>query len=73
VQELFPESVTRVMGDAIGEALRGFALLEDAGFWFDQEQAYHLIRHLFELRGLPQLLAFFPALDHVGGTLHHAC
>ena len=73
IEVLFPDSVTRVMGDAIGEALRGFALLEDAGFWFDQDQAYALIRHLFELRGLSHLLEFFPAYRSTAGTLHHAC
>ena len=57
----------------IGEAMHGFALLEEAGFWFDQEQAYDLIRHLFELRGLPHLLVFFPGYSPVEGVLHHAC
>lgn len=74
IEQLFPETVTLVMDAAIGEALRGFALLEEAGFWFNQDQAFSLIRHLFELRGLKQLLHFFPKNPALtAATLHHAC
>jgi len=56
----YPESLRRVMGEAIGEALRGFALLEQAGYWLRPPQALALIRQVFILRGVRHLLPFFP-------------
>jgi len=61
IETLFPESVRQVMEEAIGEALQGFAYLENAGFWVNSHQAYNLIKNLFVLRGVRQLLPFFPS------------
>ncbi|MEW6500445.1 MAG: hypothetical protein ACOY8P_01180 [Thermodesulfobacteriota bacterium] len=60
IETLFPETLRRVMERAVGEALLGFRKLEQAGYWLNQAQAYGLIRHLFVLRGVKQLLPFFP-------------
>lgn len=62
IETLFPETLRRVMAKAVREALHGFAKLEQAGYWLNQTQAYDLIRHLFVLRGVKQLLPFFPTL-----------
>lgn len=56
----FTPSVQRVMERAIGEALAGFGLLQRAGFWIDRPLALFLIRQLFRLRGVPNLLALLP-------------
>jgi len=56
----YPESLNRVMEEAIGEALRGFSLLEQAGYWLQRHQALALIRQLFIIRGVKHLLPFFP-------------
>ncbi len=61
VAEAYAESVSRVMGRAVGEALAGFDLLAEAGFWLDRRRSLELIRYLFKLRGVPQLLALLPA------------
>ncbi len=66
VEALFPETLRRVMAQAIGEALAGFAALEEAGYWYNERQAMRIIRFLFTLRGVGHLLAFFP---EPGGTL----
>lgn len=60
IEELYPLAVARVMEQAIGEAMQGFALLQQAGFWMDSKSALALIRHLFQLRGVNNLLPFFP-------------
>jgi len=73
IEALFPATVKLVMAEAIGEALRGFYLLEESGFWCNQVQAHELIRHLFVLRGVKQLLPFFPEEPPHISLLHHAC
>lgn len=61
VEEIFRDSVSRVMHRAIGEALAGFEGLESVGFWFTRQDALKLIRYLFRLRGVAPLLALWPA------------
>jgi hypothetical protein len=61
VEQVFHSSVARVMHQAIGEALAGFAALEQAGFWLQQTDALRLIRYLFRLRGVAPLLVLWPA------------
>jgi hypothetical protein len=61
VEEAYVASVSRVMGRAVGEALCGFELLAEAGFWLDRRKAMELIRYLFKLRGVGRLLALLPA------------
>ncbi|MEW6428429.1 MAG: class 1 isoprenoid biosynthesis enzyme [Thermodesulfobacteriota bacterium] len=72
IEKAYSETVRRVMAEAIGEALHGFALLEEAGYWFNREQALALIRNLFILRGVRGLLPFFPEDPAVTELLHHA-
>lgn len=60
IEESYPETVRVVMEEAIGEALKGFSLLHRAGFWLDPDMGRTLIRHLFRLRGVKNLLPFFP-------------
>lgn len=60
IEKAYRESVSRVMGRAIGEALRGFQLLHEAGFWVTTPQAFALIKQLFRLRGVASLLALLP-------------
>lgn len=60
IELAFALSVQRVMERAIGEALAGFDLLHSAGFWIDRTLALLLIRQLFRLRGVPNLLALLP-------------
>jgi len=67
VREEYPSSVGRVMGRAIGEALAGFELLRSAGFGVDRRVALGLIRRLFWLRGVGELLALLP--DRLDETL----
>ncbi len=69
IETAYPDSVSRVMQRAIGEALHGFALLAEAGFWFDRRQAMGVIRYLFYLRGVKNLLAFLPDKDTISMTL----
>lgn len=57
VEQAYRESVSRVMRRAIGEALKGFGLLHEVGFWMTMPQALALIKHLFRLRGVAHLLA----------------
>ena len=64
IETLFPSSLQRVMAQAIGEALAGFAALEKAGYWYKEKQAISLIRFLFTIRGVGHLLAFFPQPQH---------
>ena len=60
VEQAYRESVSRVMARAIGEALKGFDLLQEAGFWVTRPQAFGLIKLLFRLRGVANLLALLP-------------
>jgi len=69
VAEIFRDSVGRVMHRAIGEALAGFAALEEAGFWLNRKDALRLVRHLFRLRGVGELLALWPPGDAFTLTL----
>lgn len=71
IEQGFPGAVRLVMERGVGEALAGFDLLQLAGYWLDRRQAAKLIRFLFTLRGVPQLLPFFPAeteLDRLAGV-----
>lgn len=61
IELLFEPSVRRVMKTAIGEALHGFDILQRAGYWLSRRNGYQLIRYLFRLRGVENLLPFFPA------------
>ncbi|HWI41027.1 MAG TPA: hypothetical protein VNX25_06015 [Verrucomicrobiae bacterium] len=56
----FPEAVRHVAGSAVGEALEGFRLLEKAGLPLSRRHAEHLIRALFRIRGVGELLPFVP-------------
>lgn len=67
IEKSYPKTVRVVMEEAIGEALKGFALLHQAGFWIDPDMGRTLIRHLFRLRGVKSLLPFFP--KHVTRSL----
>lgn len=60
IEEAFPSSVSLVMHRAIGEALAGFGMLHRAGFWLTQDAAFDLIRFLFRIRGVGNLLSFLP-------------
>ncbi len=60
VETLFPATVRRVMAQAIGEALLGFAALRQAGFPYNERQALRVIRFLFTIRGVGHLIPFFP-------------
>lgn len=57
----YKKSVSRVMEQAIGEALSGFHKLEEAGYWFDQRTAMAVIRNIFHLRGARDLLELLPS------------
>lgn len=61
VAQMYASSVSRVLGRAVGEALCGFELLAEAGFWLDRRKALELIRYLFRLRKVGDLLALLPA------------
>ena len=65
IELLFETSVRRVMKTAIGEALHGFDILQQAGYWLSRRNGYKLIRYLFRLRGVENLLPFFPAADEI--------
>lgn len=60
VEILFPISLTIVMARTIGEALAGFAALEQAGYWYKEKQAIRIIKALFVIRQVEHLLPFFP-------------
>ncbi|MDD5758869.1 MAG: class 1 isoprenoid biosynthesis enzyme [Desulfobulbaceae bacterium] len=64
IESLFTNTVKKVMAQAIGEALAGFASLEAAGYWYKEKQAITIIRFLFTIRGVGHLLAFFPKPGH---------
>jgi len=66
IEHAYAGTVSRVMGKAFGEAMEGFALLEEAGFWLKPKGAGDMVRHLFRLRKLGHLLALLPAEDRVG-------
>jgi len=65
VHLVYRESVYRVMDRAIGRALSGFALLEQAGFRIRQKDAMRLMCHLFKLRGVGHLLELLPGQQPV--------
>jgi len=69
IEEACPDSVGLVMERAIGEALLGFQLLAEAGYWLEPASAVLLIRQLFRLRGVQRLLPFFPAQKDIHQTL----
>ena len=60
VDNTYPGSVSRVMEQAIGEALKGFSLLEEGGFWLNRKQAMNVVRYLFYVRGVKNLLDLLP-------------
>lgn len=60
VESAFKYSTSLVMREAIGEAMRGFEMLNKAGYWMNRSNAYKLIRHLFLLRGVENLMPLFP-------------
>jgi hypothetical protein len=64
VESLFPCTLKKVVAQAIGEALAGFAALEKAGYWYKEKQAITIIRFLFTIRGVGHLLPFFPDPRH---------
>jgi hypothetical protein len=70
IEKALEDSVRRVMGRAVGEALHGFDHLAAAGFWLNRSQALDLIRGLFRLRGVGQLLPLLPVsvLDRMSLT-----
>lgn len=67
VEHTYPDSVSRVMERAIGEALKGFSLLEEGGFWLNRKQAMNVVRYLFHVRGAKNLLSLLP--DNGDATL----
>ncbi len=67
IEQEFTESVSRVMERAIGEALTGFDRLYEAGYWISRSQALGLIKYLFKLRGVKNLLPLLP--EECGTTL----
>lgn len=72
IESQYPDTLALVMEEAIGEAMHGFELLEKAGFWINRRQAYDLIKNLFVLRGVHQLLPFFPNEYNIHLTVTHA-
>jgi hypothetical protein len=70
IEEAFTDSVSRTMGRAVGEALHGFDLLAQAGFWLNRPQALELIKSLFRLRQVGHLLPLLPesVLERMGLT-----
>ena len=69
IEKAFPCSVGLVMERAIGEALHGFELLAEVGYWLERPSSARLIRQLFRLRGVERLLPFFPAEKDIHQTL----
>lgn len=72
IESQYTNSVALIMEETIGEALHGFELLEQAGFRVNRRQAYDLIKNLFILRGVKQLLPFFPREQDIHHTVTHA-
>lgn len=72
IESQYRNSVALIMEETIGEALHGFALLEHAGFRINRRQAYDLIKNLFILRGVKQLLPFFPQEQDIRHMVTHA-
>lgn len=72
IESQYTNTVALIMEETIGEALHGFALLEQAGFRVNRRQAYDLIKNLFILRGVKQLLPFFPREQDIHLTVTHA-
>ncbi len=66
----YAESVSRVMERAVGEALSGFDSLYEAGYGINRVQAMGIIRYLFRLRGVRNLLALLP--EHCATSLSAA-
>jgi hypothetical protein len=71
IEKEYPESVSRVIERAIGEALAGFTCLYEAGYLINRVQAMGIMRYLFRLRGVKNLLALLP--EHCGTTLSATC
>jgi len=71
ITELFPEGVASVMRQAIGEALYGFRCISKAGLHFSSDEALKLIKFLFRIRGVGQLLAALPEKELLEERLPH--
>lgn len=69
IENQYKDSVKIVMERAIGEAVKGFDLLASAGYWLERKSALRIIRQLFRLRGVKNLLPFFPADKEIKQTL----
>jgi len=65
VELAYKKSVSRVMEQAIGEALSGFRKLEESGYWFNQRTAMSIIRNIFHLRGAENLLGLLPSDENI--------
>ncbi len=70
IEREYAESVSRVMERAVGEALAGFDSLYEAGYGINRVQAMGIIRYLFRLRGVRNLLALLP--EHCATSLSAA-
>lgn len=60
VERAFAVTASQVMEQAIGEALKGFGLLEQAGFRISEREAFETIRFLFTVRGVKHLWDLLP-------------
>jgi hypothetical protein len=60
ISDTFGNTVAQAVQYAIAEAVRGFRVLEGAGFWIDASYAINLLKILFRLRGVSELVRFFP-------------
>ncbi len=60
ISDVFRHSVKQAVNYAITEAVRGFKILEKAGFWIDADYALNLLKILFKLRRVGELTGFFP-------------
>ena len=67
IEKEYAGSVSRVIERAIGEALAGFDYLYEAGYGINRIQAMGIMRYLFRIRGVKNLLALLP--EHCGTTL----
>jgi len=67
IEKDYAQSVSRVMERAVGEALAGFNSLYETGYGITRVQAMGIIRYLFRLRGVKNLLTLLP--EHCGTTL----
>ncbi len=70
IEREYAESVSRVMERAVGEALAGFDSLYEAGYGINRVKAMGIIRYLFRLRGVRNLLALLP--EHCATSLSAA-